>query len=196
VGTTSSAQAVTLTNTQSTALTLTSIAFTGANSGDFAQTNNCGTSVAAGANCTINVAFTPAALGTRSATLTVTDDATNSPQTASLSGTGVPPAVSVSPISLSFGTQSLLVTSAPQNVTLSNTGFGPVAISGVAITGTNAGNFAQTNNCGSSLAVGASCTISVTFTPSSMGNESATLMISDNAGDSPQQVSVAGTGGP
>jgi acid phosphatase len=91
VGTTSAAQAVTLTNSQSTALSITSIAFTGTNSGDFGQTNNCPLSpstLAANGTCTINVTFAPTATGTRSATLAVTDNASNSPQTASLSGTG------------------------------------------------------------------------------------------------------------
>src|SRR5207245_2478470 len=98
-------EAVTLTNSQSTALTITSIAITGTNGGDFAQTNNCGASVAAGANCTINVTFTPTARGTRSGALTVTDNATNSPQTASLSGTGAGlPSLSPSPVP-DFGNQ-------------------------------------------------------------------------------------------
>src|SRR5438552_8990125 len=88
VGTASPPQAVTLSNPGSTALSITSIAVTGTNSGDFTQTNNCGTSVAAGGNCTINVTFTPKAAGTRTATLTATDSASNSPQTTSLTGTG------------------------------------------------------------------------------------------------------------
>src|SRR5207249_3349017 len=84
----SAAQAVTLSNTGSAALSITSIAITGTNSGDFRQTNNCGSSLAAGSSCAINVTFTPAATGTRSATLTVTDNASNSPQTVSLTETG------------------------------------------------------------------------------------------------------------
>src|SRR5207249_4739455 len=88
VGTTSAAQAVTLSNIGSATLNISSIAITGANSGDFGQTNNCGTSVAAGAQCTINVTFTPTASGTRSASLSVTDNASGSPQAVSLTGTG------------------------------------------------------------------------------------------------------------
>src|SRR5207249_6560358 len=89
LGAISAAQAVTPSNPTSTALSITSIAFTGANPGDFGQTNNGGPSVAAGGNCTINVTFTPTRAGSRSATLTVTDSASNSPQTAGVSGTGV-----------------------------------------------------------------------------------------------------------
>jgi hypothetical protein len=90
VGTSSPAQTLTLSNTGNAALSITSIAVTGTNSGDFAQTNNCGSSLAAGASCAINVTFTPTGLLVRSSTLTITDDATNgSPQTVSLSGTGI-----------------------------------------------------------------------------------------------------------
>ena len=83
-GTTSAAQSLTLTNTGSAPLTISSIAI----NGDFAQTNACGTSVAAGASCTITVTFTPTAAGTRSAMVTITDNATDSPHTVALSGTG------------------------------------------------------------------------------------------------------------
>src|SRR2546427_171726 len=83
-------------------MNITSIGFTGTNPGDFGQTNNCPLSpstLAANATCTINVTFTPAVTGSRSATLTVTDNASNSPQTAGVSGTGVaPPSLSPSPV--------------------------------------------------------------------------------------------------
>src|SRR2546429_6643352 len=86
-----SAQAVTLSNPTGTALTITSIGFTGTNPGDFGQSNNCPISpstLAANATCTINVTFTPTATGSRSATLTVTDNASNKPPTAGLACTG------------------------------------------------------------------------------------------------------------
>src|SRR5207237_919784 len=89
VGTTSPSQPVTLTNNGSSSLSITSIAITGSNSSDFAQTTNCGSSVARGASCTINVTFSPTATGTRSASLTVTDNDSGSPQIASLTGSGV-----------------------------------------------------------------------------------------------------------
>ncbi|PYV35157.1 MAG: hypothetical protein DMG22_03325, partial [Acidobacteria bacterium] len=81
-------------------------------------TNNCGASVAVGANCTINVTFTPAATGTRSGTLTVTDNATNSPQTASLTGTGNTTTAGLTPTSLTFASQQVGSTSAAQAVAL------------------------------------------------------------------------------
>jgi len=84
VGTTSSAQLVTLTNSGTATMNISRLA----TSGDFGQTNTCGASLPNGANCTITVTFTPTAAGTRTGTLTITDNAAGSPQTVSLSGTG------------------------------------------------------------------------------------------------------------
>ena len=89
VGTTSAAQSVTLTNTGNATLSISGIATTGTNASDFRQTNTCGASVAAGANCPINVTFTPSVAGAEAASLAVTDNAAGSPQTISLTGTGV-----------------------------------------------------------------------------------------------------------
>jgi hypothetical protein len=190
VGTTSVAQTVTLTNkaTATAPLSITSIAA----SGDFAQTNNCPSSLAVGASCTINVTFTPTAAGTRTGTLTVNDNAAGSPHTVSLSGTGVAPApaVSLSPASLTFGNQNTGTTSAAQSVTLTNTGTASLSITGISISG----DFAQTNTCGSSVGAGARCTISVTFTPTAGGTRTGTLTINDNAAGSPHTVSLTGTG--
>ncbi len=197
VNTTSGAQAVTLTNTGASPLTITSIGITGANSGDFAQTNTCPLSpstLAPNASCTINVTFTPTATGTRTASLSVSDDGVGSPQTASLSGTGTAPAASLSPTSLSFGNQPVNTTSAPQAVTLTNTGSATLNIASISITGTNSTDFAQINNCPASLGVGANCSINVTFTPTATGTRTASLSVSDDATGSPQTVSLTGTG--
>ncbi|MGD1103257.1 MAG: choice-of-anchor D domain-containing protein [Terriglobia bacterium] len=85
---TSAVQTVTLTNTGKMALSITSFAVTGANANDFAEANICGSSVAAGAKCTIAVMFTPSAAGARTAALSMSDNANGSPQTVPLSGTG------------------------------------------------------------------------------------------------------------
>src|SRR5205823_4856317 len=195
VGTTSAPQAATLSNSGSAPLSISSIAITGADSGDFAQTNNCNSSLAAGAQCTINVTFRPTATGTRTGTLTVTDNASGSPQTASLSGTGVAPAATLPTRRSTDLSQNVGTTSAPQAVTLSNSGSAPLSISSIAITGADSGDFAQTNNCGSSLAAGAKCTISVTFRPTATGTRTGTLTVTDNASGSPQTASLTGTGG-
>jgi len=197
VSATSAAQTITLNNTGNSALSISSIALTGTNASDFAQTNSCGASVAAGTNCTISVTFKPTAGGTRTAAVTLTDNATGSPQTVSLTGTGTSagPAASLSPTSLAFGNQQPIdVTSSAQTVTLSNTGNAALSITSLALTGTNASDFEQSNTCGSSVAAGANCTFVVFFTPSIAGTETASLSIADNASGSPQTVSLSGTG--
>src|SRR5439155_694570 len=94
----------------------------GSNSGDFSQTNNCGSTVAQGANCAINVTFTPTATGARSGSITIADNASGSPQIANLTGAGIAPAVSLAPASVAFGNQQASTSSTPQAVTLTNTG--------------------------------------------------------------------------
>jgi hypothetical protein len=112
----------------------------------------------------------------------------------SLSGTGTAALVSLSPTSLAFGNQPADMTSAAQTVTLSNTGNAGLSITSLALTGTNASDFAQSNTCGNSLAAGANCTIAVMFTPSVTGTEAASLSIADNASGSPQTASLSGAG--
>jgi hypothetical protein len=101
---------------------------------------------------------------------------------------------SLTPAALTFSQRAIGSTSSAQRATLANTGSTPLAISGISITGANPGDFAQSNACGSSLPVGASCQISVTFTPAGMGPRSAAISISSNAPGSPQTVTLAGTG--
>jgi hypothetical protein len=190
IGSASAAQAVTLRNTGNAALTVSGITISGTSVNDFAQTNNCGSSVAAGASCTINVTFTPTASGSRSASISIADSV--SPQSVSLTGTGAAAGISVSPSSLTFGNQAIGNASASQPVTLRNTGNAALTISGITISGVSGNDFAQTNNCGSSVAAGASCTINVAFTPTASGSRSASISIADSI--SPQSVSLAGTG--
>lgn len=194
VGATSAPEVVTLFNTGNGSLSISSMAVSGTNSGDFAQSSNCGSGVAAGSNCTITVKFTPSAAGSRSASLTVSDNASSSPQTISLSGTGLQPVVSLSPGSLTFAQQSTGSTSPAQSVTLSDTGNTSLTISSIALSGANAADFAQTNDCGSGVGVNGSCTMMVTFAPSAAGSRSASLLVTDNASGSPQTVSLNGTG--
>ncbi len=194
VGTSSPANVVTLTNAGTATLTISSISITGTNSGDFSQTNTCGTSLGAGASCSVTATFTPTASGLRAASISVSDNAVGSPQTAALSGTGIAPAASLSPTSLSFGNQPLGTTSSAKTLTLSNSGNAALNITSITITGTNSTDFAQTNNCGTSLAQGTSCAINVTFTPGAAGTRQASVSITDNAPGSPQTASVTGVG--
>jgi Abnormal spindle-like microcephaly-assoc'd, ASPM-SPD-2-Hydin len=186
VGTTSAQQTVVLSNIGTATLTITTIS----TSGDFAQSNNCGTSLPAGTSCAISVTFTPTASGSRSGTLSITDNAAGSPQTVSLSGTGIAPLATLSLDSLNFGNQNAGTTSPPRSITLTNSGTAAMTITSIS----TSGDFAQTNNCGASLAVGASCTINVTFTPTTTQSRIGTLSVTDNASGSPQTVSLSGSG--
>jgi sugar lactone lactonase YvrE len=192
VGQSASAQAVTLSNTGNASLTVSSITA----SANFGQTNNCGASVAAGGSCTINVTFTPTAGGSLSGTLTIIDNSnavTGSTQTVSLSGEGVVPVASVASSLLTFPAELVGQSASAQAVTLSNTGTASLTVSSI----TASANFSQTNNCGASVAAGGSCSINVTFTPTTGGSLSGTLSITDNsngATGSTQTVSLSGEG--
>ena len=190
IGTTSAAKTVTLKNTGTTTLTISGIAITGTNGGDFAQTHTCGSSLTAGASCTISVTFKPTASGTRTSALSITDNAAGSPQKVPLSG--IATIAKLSPTSLNFGFVTIGTTSPAKTVTLTNVGTTTLTITGITITGSNAGDFSQTHTCGSSLAAGASCSISVTFKPTAYGLRTAALSISDNAAGSPQTVALTG----
>ena len=200
VGTASTPQIITLTNTGNASLTISNIAITGANSGDFAQTNTCPASpatLAAQANCSISVIFKPSVTGNRAASVTITDNASGSPQGVSLTGTGIAPTVTLAPTSLNFANQLLTTTSSAQTITLTNRGTATLNIASIAIAGANSGDFAQTNACPASsakLAAGANCTISVTFTPSVTGNRTASVSITDDASGSPQSIALTGMG--
>jgi hypothetical protein len=197
VGSTSAAQSSTLTNTGNAALNITGVSITGTNAGDFAQTNNCPSSLGAGASCSISVTFTPGAAGARSASVSIADDATSSPQSIALTGSGQAPAVTLTPTSLSYGSQLVGTTSGSQSSTLRNSGTGPLTITSIELAGTNAGDFGQTNNCPVApltLAVNATCTLTVTFSPTASGPRSASVSIADDAAGSPHSLGLSGTG--
>ena len=196
VGTTSSTRQVTLANVGNTTLSITSIALTGLNPYQFAQTNSCGSSLSAGANCTISVTFAPTTAFSPSASVTVTDSAPGSPHSVTLTGTGTGPRVSLSPTSIAFGNQAVGTISSVHQVTLTNIGNTTLSITRISITGPNPHQFAETNTCGASLAAGANCTISVTFAPTVAFSPTASLSVTDNAPGSPQSVALTGTGTP
>ena len=102
--------------------------------------------------------------------------------------------VVLTPTSITFGSQALSTTSSAKSVTLVNKGSSALSISSISILGTNAADFTKTTSCGTSVASGASCTISISFKPSGSGNRTASLSIADNGGASPQKVPLAGTG--
>jgi parallel beta-helix repeat protein len=184
-GSTSSAQTVTVSNPTGSAASVSSIA----TSGDFAQTNTCGSSIAANGSCTVSVTFTPTATGARTGSLTI--NAGGVTNTVSLTGNGTAPGpvLNASPAGLSFAGTVVGSTSATQTVTISNSGTTAATVSGVSVTG----DFSQTNNCGS-VAVGGSCTVTVSFKPTAGGTRTGTLTVTSNANNSPTTVSLTGNG--
>jgi hypothetical protein len=208
-GTASTAHKVTLKNTGNAALTLTGFPITGSSA--FSQTSTCGSSLAAGASCDVAVVFTPQAVGALSATLSVNSNTSGEAPSVSLTGSGTaPPApvVTLTPGSLNFGNQTQGTSSAAQSITVKNTGTAPLTGITVTLSETHSSasgkvrpqaaitsaNYSATTTCGSSLDVGASCTASVIFTPTATGSLPGTLLVSDNAANSPQSVGLTGTG--
>jgi hypothetical protein len=122
----------------------------------------------------------------------VTDNAPDSPQTVPLTGTGT--YVQLVPTKLNFGSQPVGTRSLGKKITLTNKGNSAVNITGIAITGADAGDFAETNTCGKSVASGASCLIRVTFKPLAKGKRTGYVSVYDNGGGSPQQANLIGTG--
>jgi hypothetical protein len=185
VGVTAAPKTVTLKNAGSSPLNISGITTTG----DFSRTSSCGSVLAAGNACSITVSFKPKAIGTRSGTLAVTDDAAGSPHSVPLSGVGT--SVSLSPTSLSFSAQVVGTTSAAKIVAVTNRGSATLHVSTLGISG----NFTKSNNCiGVAIQPGSSCAVSVRFRPTSRGTRTGTLSIYDDGGASPQRVSLSGTG--
>jgi FG-GAP-like repeat/Abnormal spindle-like microcephaly-assoc'd, ASPM-SPD-2-Hydin len=191
ITTESTAQIVNIHNPSSATFHISNISI----SGPFGESNNCGASLAPGSTCTVNVHFSPTAVGTASGALTLTDSTHASPQAIPLTGSGVSgPFLQLSPTHAYLGSANVGSTNGPQTVTLSNTGNSSLTITNIVISGANAGDFAQSNSCGSGLAVSTSCNVSVSFTAKGGGTRTATLAITDNAPGSPHTVNLTGTG--
>ena len=194
-GTSSTGQAVTVSNTGTVALLIKSITRTGKNAGQFAQTNDCLPSVAVGATCTINAVFAPNATGSKTAMLNVNAGGGAGTQTVIITGTGLAGPYTVSPTSLSFGSQPVGTSSVAQSVTVTNNG--SVPLPGVTKwLGPNAAQYSKSNNCGAAIGVGASCTISVVFTPTGKGLKTAAVAVDAGGGAGTQTVALSGTGVP
>jgi len=199
VGSSAAVQTVKLTNSGTASMSLSGVSITGANTSSFSQTNTCGTTLAVNASCTVTVTFKAAAPGALTAAVSFADNAANSPQTAALSGTGLAantPVASLSASSLTFASTTVAASAATQSVTLTNSGTGTMTISGVSLSGANVASFSDTTTCGKTLAVNASCTVTVTFKPTLDGALSAEIVFADNAGASGQTVALSGTGAP
>ena len=185
LGSTSAVQNITISNTGGVSAALTTITITG----DYSTpVETCGLSLAPQTGCTVSLAFTPKASGTRTGTLSVTDSV--GVQTATLTGTGSSlPTDGLSPLTLSFGTQTVGTASAAQAVMLTNSGDETLTL--IATTVSNA-NFTATNQCGPRLVGHSSCVIDVTLTPVANGPVTATLTVSDQFRS--LTVALSGTG--
>ncbi len=183
-GTTSASQPITLTNNGTGALSIGSIVA----SGDFAETNNCSSSLAAQSSCTVNVTFSPRVAGNVAGAVTFNDGAGSSPQLVALAGAGVAP-LSFKPTSLKFSSTAVGRTAA-KSVTVTNNesttiSLNPSLSANYSITG---------GSCGASLGAGSNCTMTVTFAPTSNGSIDGSLAIPTSGPLSPEIVALAGTG--
>jgi hypothetical protein len=193
-GTNSTSQTLVLSNTGTAPMTISSISLTGQNPADFSTTNNCSSTIAPQANCTITVGFSPAAIGLDTAAVAIVDNAPGSPHSATLVGLGTSPEASFSVSSVTYNSQLITTSSAPQSVVISNTGNSTLNFKNVAITGANAADFSLSNPCGATLAVSANCSVSISFQPTGTGTRTASLIVSDDATGSPQNVALTGSG--
>ena len=184
VGTVSATQNVTLTNSGTDKVQISSIVV----DPNFSQTGNCST-VDVNASCTLTFAFQPKNPGYFSEAAFIYDNASTSPQRVVLVGTGFVP-LDIGPSSLTFPEQLVGTTSRARNISLTNNQSKPLLIASLAASG----DFAQTNTCPSSLPVGQTCAVSVTFTPNAKNTRNGTLTFTDSAVDSPQVVSLMGIG--
>jgi Ca2+-binding RTX toxin-like protein len=182
-----------VTNTGAADLTVTEVAVTG--SAAITVSSPPCTTVAPGTSCTVDVAFTPTARGAVEATVSVVHNAAGSPSTVTVTGTGRAPVATVNPTSLAFGNVTVNTTSTAQTVTVGNTGDANLVVGTPTLGGSTPSQFAVTGNaCGTPVAPGGSCTISVVFSPTVAAAASATLSIPHNAAGSPSTVTLTGAG--
>jgi hypothetical protein len=201
VGQTSSALTLTILSNGGQALSLNTLAISGANAGDFTITSDTchvPTALQPGKSCMVLVSFTPSAAGNRTAALTITDNASPPTESAQLNGTGLTPAPAATliPDSLDFGTVTQ-GTSTPLNISLKNSGNAALHISSVAVVGADANDFSSSSpTCNAAIPANSTCTITVTFTPLAPGVRTSTITITDDAPNSPQTVQVQGNANP
>ena len=192
VGSTSSAS-VTVTNKQSTAISLSPAA-----SSDYSITGGtCGASLGANSSCTITVTFAPQYKGSIKGALAVTTNGAFSPQIVGLTGTatgGPTLPLSFSPASLTFASTGVGATAAAKTITVTNKSTGTITINSLAASANFSAVGSGTTPCGGALAKSAKCTLSVTFTPSNTGSIKGAVAIATSGAGSPQIVGVSGTG--
>jgi 6-phosphogluconolactonase (cycloisomerase 2 family) len=198
VGATSPTQVFSIVNIGDQTLAINSISIAGLNASSFSQINTCASTLSPNANCSVSINFKPAASGPFSATLQVADNASGTPQTLALNGTGVAPApnVAFSPAAPSFPTITQGTSGIPQTLTVISSGTAPLHVSAVSLGGPNPSDFSLTNNCTAPVVPSMSCTISVAFNPVGPGQRAAILTITDDVAGSPQTIALSATANP
>ncbi len=159
-----------------------------------ASENDCLQTLPVGQSCTFSVRYTPVSVGNDSSILTIQSNAPIPQTVLPLNGIGAPaPDTVLSPASLTFASQQVGTSSTAQTVTVTNSGHFNATDISIALAGTDATSFAETNTCGAVLNAGGSCTISVTFQPTAAGAASAIVTIADSLVFSTQFVTLSGT---
>lgn len=182
---------------QTLTINLDAVTITGPNAADFSNSTTCIATLAANASCSFAVTFQPSAAATESASLQISDNAPGSPQIVSLNGVGLAtfPSLAFTPGSLSFNPVAQGELEGPQMIQITNIGSAALHISNIALGGANPQDFLQTNNCvATAIAVNASCSVNVSFTPQATGARAASLTLTDDASAQTQTLSVQGTG--
>ena len=203
----SASQSITLTSSGDQSVSFQSVSLTGPNAADFEESDNCVSTVVLQPkhSCTIFLIYAPTSVGSSLATVSVLDSAVGNPQQYALSGAGIAPPPLTPVVTLNPagtfnlpGTTTQGTTAAPQNLTVSNTGTGPLHVTAIGVSGLNAGDFSVSgSNClAAAVAAGASCSVPVTFAPLASGIRTTTLTITDDAGNSPQMVTLNATAVP
>lgn len=186
---------VSVTDTGTASVRVYGVTVDGDNAADFAPDGGCaGVLLAPGTSCTIAVAFTPGDIGARAARLTVTDNSRDGSHTITLGGTGASPRVALG--ALDFGSQQIGAT-VTRTLTLTNNGNSDLQLNRAYLAGGSKGDFtlSDPNSCaGSTIVAGATCDLSIAFTPQRAGRRTTSLAVQDNAPGSPQSVEVAGSG--
>jgi hypothetical protein len=184
VGQISAVQTVIITNNGNASTGVQPVSISGTNASEFtipALTCTAGLGLSPGATCTVTVAFAPLAAGSRTATLNVATGSNT--LSIALNGTGTSLAnVTVLPTGLTFGTTPINQTATAQNITVTNSGGTAATLGTPALSGVNVIDFAiAATTCTSTIAGNASCTYSITFTPTAAGTRTATFTLTESS---------------
>jgi len=186
---------ISFSNSGTADLQIGSIAMSSDGTGVFTQNNDCPSVLVPGGICSVIITFLPQSAGQFTASLTISDNASGSPRTISLTGTGMASfALTLSPSLLDFGARKLQVRSGTKTIQIANSTSQTASVNEIVVTGINASDFSIANTCSTALPRGQSCAVFVVFTPQLLGSRSASLVINSTLPGSPQTVQISGSG--